>query len=294
MTKNTKLAKLAALLVALVMVLGSFPVGYNVTNALSEEATEVTETENAAVETGNTASEEEAPGQDAEDEAARKAAEDEAARKAAEEEAARKAAEEEAARKAAEEEAARKAAEEEAARKAAEEETAEQPSEESAPDNTPAEESADNSTDEIPQNEEDESGLVEIDDNWGYVDPEVISENTPEITDELKGIRTAEMSAGQTLSDSISFGDELVITLKCGKASDVVLKLYTAPGASLNVKVDGKVVGFTPADSDNASMTLATFELQNTAGRTHEIVLSSNDTVSFKLSAEAKQTEVQF
>ena len=131
MIKNKKLFKLGAFLVALMMMIGSFSGGYNVTIALAEEAGEVTgpsPEEIAAAEAAAAA--EEAARIAAEEEAARIAAEEEAARVAAEqaaaEEAARKAAEEEAARKAAEEEAARKAAEEEAARKAAEEEAARQ------------------------------------------------------------------------------------------------------------------------------------------------------------------------
>ena len=131
MMKNTKLFKVGAFLVALMMMLGSFSGGYNVTIALAEEAGEVTgpsPEEIAAAEAAAAA--EEAARIAAEEEAARIAAEEEAARVAAEqaaaEEAARKAAEEEAARKAAEEEAAHKAAEEEAARKAAEEEAARQ------------------------------------------------------------------------------------------------------------------------------------------------------------------------
>ena len=130
MIKNKKLFKLGAFLVALMMMIGSFSGGYNVTIALAEEAGEVTgpsPEEIAAAEAAAAA--EEAARIAAEEEAARIAAEEEAARVAAEqaaaEEAARKAAEEEAARKAAEEEAARKAAEE-AARKAAEEEAARQ------------------------------------------------------------------------------------------------------------------------------------------------------------------------
>ena len=182
MTKNTKLAKLVSFLAALVMMLGSFPVGYNVTVALSEGESDVTvdpcagghtltETpaqEATAEQDGSTAywtcAEcgkyfSDAEGQNeisanswiiegsaaqvaAEEEAARKAAEEEAARKAAEEEAARKAAEEEAARKAAEEEAARKAAEEEAARKAAEEEAARKAAEEEAARKAAEEEAA--------------------------------------------------------------------------------------------------------------------------------------------------------
>lgn len=135
MMKNTKLFKLGAFLVALMMMLGSFSGGYNVTIALAEEAGEVTESSGPSAE--EIAAAEAAAAAAAAEEAARIAAEEEAARIAAEEEAARQAAEEaariaaeqaaaeEAARKAAEEEAARKAAEE-AARKAAEEEAARQ------------------------------------------------------------------------------------------------------------------------------------------------------------------------
>ena len=116
MMKNTKLFKLGAFLVALMMMLGSFSGGYNVTIALAEEAGEVTgpsPEEIAAAEAAAAAA--------AAEEAARIAAEEEAARIAAEEEAARQAAEEAAriaAEQAAAEEAARKAAEEEAARQA--------------------------------------------------------------------------------------------------------------------------------------------------------------------------------
>ena len=44
MTKIRKLAKLTAFLMALVMLLGSFPGRYNVTIAYSEDGTNVTET----------------------------------------------------------------------------------------------------------------------------------------------------------------------------------------------------------------------------------------------------------
>ena len=146
MTKNTKLARLISFMAALVMMFGSFPGGYDVTVALSEEASDVTvdsgDTATAEEEAARTAAEEEAARIAAEEEAARKTAEEEAARIAAEEEAARKAAEEEAARIAAEEEAARKAAEEEAARKAAEEEAARKAAEEEAARKAAEEEAA--------------------------------------------------------------------------------------------------------------------------------------------------------
>ena len=235
------------------------------------------------------AAEEEAARIAAEEEAARIAAEEEAARKAAEEEAARKAAEEEAARKAAEEEEARKVAEEEEARKAAEEEEARKTAEEEESRKAAEQESSDSNA--VPEDVADENGYYEIDDSWGYVDPDVISENTPEITDELKGLRSASMNVNEILSDTISFGDELVITLKCGSAQTVDLKLYA--NSAMSVKVDGKAVAFTPADSDDPAFVMCTYVLENTAGRTYQISLTANDTVSFKFAAVAEQTEVQ-
>ena len=224
-------------------------------------------------------------------EAARKAAEEEAARKAAEEEAARKAAEEEAARKAAEEEAARKAAEEEAARKAAEEEAARKAAEEEAASKA-AEEAAKQADEAIEEDGTDENGYIEIDDSWGYVDPDVISENTPEITDELKGIRNATMNVNEMLSDSLTFGEELVITLKCGDAGSVLLNLYTA-GSAISVKLNGKTVAFYADNSDDPSYEMTSYLLENTAGHSYKITLSTNDAASFKLAAVAEQTEVQ-
>ncbi len=262
--------------------------------AAEEEAARIAAEEEAArkaaeEEAARKAAEEEAARKAAEEEAARKAAEEEEARKAAEEEEARKAAEEEAARKAAEEEAARKAAEEEEARKAAEEEAARKAAEEEEARKAAEQESSDSNA--VPEDVADENGYYEIDDSWGYVDPDVISENTPEITDELKGLRSASMNVNEILSDTISFGDELVITLKCGSAQTVDLKLYA--NSAMSVKVDGKAVAFTPADSDDPAFVMCTYVLENTAGRTYQISLTANDTVSFKFAAVAEQTEVQ-
>ena len=183
------------------------------------------------------------------------------------------------------------AAEEPAAEEpAAEEPAAEEPADEQpAAEEPAAEEPASINNEETGEDDEEEDGLVELDDDWGYIDQEVIEENTPEITDELKGIRSAELTIGQVLTDTIDFGEELVITLKDSGASTVDLRLYVPSGTSINTKVDGKAVGFTPAESDVPSMDLYIYELANAAGRSHEIVLSSYDTVNFALSAVVKQ-----
>ena len=81
MVRNTKLVKLAAFAVALLMMIGSFSGGYNVTIALAEEAGEVTGPSPEEIAAAEAAA--------AAEEAARIAAEEEAARIAAEEEAAR-------------------------------------------------------------------------------------------------------------------------------------------------------------------------------------------------------------
>ena len=165
------------------------------------------------------------------------------------------------------------------------EEPAQAPAEEPAP--APAEAQP---ADENGEDGENDDGLVEIGDDWGYVDPEVISENTPEITDELKGIRYADLSVGQLMSDTLAFDEELIITLKASSAAGAVLKLYAANISSFNTKVDGKAVGFTPAESDDPSMNMYVYELANVS-YPHEIVLTSEDTVSFKLAAAAKQAD---
>ena len=262
---------------------------------IAEEEAEAARIAAEEAEAARIAEEEEAARIAAEEEAARLAAEEaEAARIAAEEEEARKAAEEEEARKAAEEEEARKAAEEEEARKAAEEEeaqkaTEEQVAEEPAPQEAAAAESSNNEA--VAENAADANGNYEVIEGWGYVDPDVISEKTPEITDKFKGLRSATMGVNEILTDTLSFGDELVITLKCGDATTVELKLYSTD--NVNVKVDDKVVAFTPADSDDAAYSMSTYVLENTAGRTHTISLSASDKVSIKLAAVAEQTEVQ-
>ena len=234
---------------------------------------------------------------EAAEEAARRASEEEAARKAAEE-AARQAAEE-AARKAAEEEAARQAAEE-AARKAAEEEAARQAAEEAAckaaeeADRIAAEQQAvqDQASDEQTSADETVSGVSDHDpdqngDEWNDTD----SEDMPETSDELNGFRTAELSIGQMLSDTLGFGEQLAVTLKMNGAAGAILKLYIDHGAAINTEVDGKAVGFTPADSDDPSMDLYVYEPVN-AGRFCEIVLSSDEPVSFRLAAAAKQADM--
>ena len=184
------------------------------------------------------------------------------------------------------------AAEEPAAQEpAAEEPAAEEPAAEEPAAEEPAAEEPASIKEETEEDSEEDDGLVELDDGWGYIDQEVIDENTPEITDELKGLRSAELTVGEVLTETIDFGEELEITLKDSGASTVDLRLYVPSGASINTKVDGKAVGFTPAESDVPSMDLYTYELANAAGRSHEIVLSSYDTVNFALSATVSQAE---
>ena len=153
----------------------------------------------------------------------------------------------------------------------------------------PAEEEASDNTDA--EDEEEDDGLVPLEDNEGYVDQEVIEENTPAITDELKGLRDADLYVGQVLTDYLRFGDELTVTLKGCDASTIELQLYIPVGASINTKVDGKAVSFTPADCDDPSLNLYTYELTNAAGRTHEIVLNAYDDVPFQLAAVVMQVE---
>ena len=177
----------------------------------------------------------------------------------------------------------------------ASEEKEEAPAEEEADEEeAPAEEEASDDTedeDEDGEDDEEDDGLVPLEDNGGYVDQEVIEENTPAITDEFKGLRDAELFVGQVLTDYLRFGDELTVTLRGCDASTIELQLYVPVNASINTKVDGKAVSFTPADCDDPSLNLFTYELTNAAGHTHEIVLNAYDDVPFQLAAVVKQVE---
>ena len=168
---------------------------------------------------------------------------------------------------------------------AQEEPAQEEPAQEEPAQEEPAQDPSEEGQPDVSSEEDDD--LEEIDD-WGYVDPEVIEANVPEITDELKGLRSATLNVGSVLADTIDFGEELAVTLNASDASTVELKLYVAPGPAVNTKVEGKAVSFTPAHSDVPYLNLYTYELANASGRSFEIVLSSNDTVSFQLAAVEK------
>ncbi len=159
---------------------------------------------------------------------------------------------------------------------------------------------------EIPQDDEEESDSEEEDsdddedfgddeeyeiiDSFGLVDEDVIDELTPDMTDEFKGFRYAQLSVGQVLEDTIEFDQEMVITLAPANGEDLLLKLYTTRGVAASMKVDSKAVRLTPAESDDASRDLFVYELAASAS-SHEIVLTSDDTLSFRLIAEKKASE---
>ena len=216
------------------------------------------------------------------EEAAKKAAEEEAARIAAEE-AAKKAAEEEAARIAAEE-AAKKAAEEEAARIAAEE--AAKQSEEVPSDN--------NNEETLSEEEEDsEDGeIVELSDDWGYVDPEIIADYVPEVTVELKYPDIRELKINEKLSGAIDAENDAEMFIRCGGNKTIVLGLY-ASSENVAVEINGNAVNFTKAEPAAATTDFySTYELKVAAGREYTIILSSSTPVSYKITADdaAKQT----
>ena len=161
--------------------------------------------------------------------------------------------------------------------------------EEADEEEAPAEEEVSDNTDD--EEDEKDDGLETLEDNGGYVDQEVIEENTPAITDELKGLREADLFVGQALTDYLRFGDELTVTLKGCNASTIELQLYVPVNADINTKVNGKAVSFTPADCDDPSLNLFTYELTNAAGRNHEIVLNAYGDYPFQLAAVVKQVE---
>ena len=157
---------------------------------------------------------------------------------------------------------------------------------------------ADSNNEEIPQDDGDESdpeedseddGEYEIIDSFGLVDDDVIDEFTPEMTDEFKGFRYAQLSVEKPLEDTIEFDQEMVITLAPAEG-DLLLKLYATPGVRFSVKVDSKTASLTRGKSDDFSRELYVYELAASAS-SHEIVLTSDDTLTFRLVAEKKAAE---
>ena len=157
---------------------------------------------------------------------------------------------------------------------------------------------ADSNNEEIPQDDGDESdpeedseddGEYEIIDSFGLVDDDVIDEFTPEMTDEFKGFRYAQLSVEKPLEDTIEFDQEMVITLAPAEG-DLLLKLYATPGVRFSVKVDSKTASLARGKSDDFSRELYVYELAASAS-SHEIVLTSDDTLTFRLVAEKKAAE---
>ena len=206
MINNTKLTKkLAALLLVLTMLIGSFPVVYSegeeVTNPAPEASSDVTDTA-------------------AEEEAARQAAE-EAARKAAEEEAARQAAEEEAARQAAEEAARQNEPEPEPTEVVAEI-SGEPAPELDEPEDEPEEEDELEEWEDELENwdasedfEDFEDGEFEEFDDWdaGYISEELLEQfNNPDNYEQVEFNGSADIELKNV--GMISYGDEVVLQAK--------------------------------------------------------------------------------
>ena len=257
MTKITKTLRLAAFFTALVLALGSFPGGYNVTNLFAEGPVHVTGT---ALAEGDVpaADAEQAPAEDAE---ALKAAEEEAARIAAEEEAARKAAEEEAARIAAEEEAARKAAEEAAQSEAI--------GGEPAPElDTPEDEWDDEEEEDWDEDwDEEEDGETVILEDWdaGYVSEDLLDRFDDAANYERMEFNgTAEIE--MTNEGLLRFGDEIKLEAKVRDADLSYRLIWEAND-------DDERGWYTIASGEKYSYTLAAENLE----REYRVVLYSVD-----------------
>lgn len=165
-----------------------------------------------------------------------------------------------------------------------------------------SEDAATDNKEEIPQDdgevsdsEEDseddfeDDGEYEIIDSFGLVDDNVIDELTPEMTDEFKGFRYAQLSVEKPLEDTIEFDQEMVITLAPAEG-DLLLKLYATPGVRFSMKVDSKAASLVREKSDDFSRELYVYELAASAS-SHEIVLTSDDTLAFRLAVEKKAAE---
>ena len=128
-----------------------------------------------------------------------------------------------------------------------------------------------------------EEDIQVLDDDGGYIDPEVVAEHIPEVTPELKYNCIAELKVGSRVDGIANEG--ACYSIKPAFTQTVILGLYA--DAPVQVKVDDKAVKFI---ADETVANFATCEVKLTGDTTHIIELSGNN-VAFTLTVEKKTAE---
>ena len=177
---------------------------------------------------------------------------------------------------------------------AAEEETA---AEDTAETETPAE-VADNSNEETASEENvdelanepaviSEEDMQEMDDDAGYIDPEVVAQHIPEVTPEMKYDNITELKIGSQVSGTVYADAAALYYIKSSRNQTVVLGLYT--NDNIQVRINDQSVKFV---ADEATDNYFTYELYVRAGEIYTVELSAS-AASFTLTAEKKAFEAE-
>ena len=145
-------------------------------------------------------------------------------------------------------------------------------------ENTPAED-IDELANEPANYSEDE--LVELEDNGGYIDPEYIAENLPEITPEMKYENITEMKVGSTISGSAGV-DEILYYIKANRTQNIVLVLRA--NGNIQIRINERAASFIDNEDGTKS-----YEMKVQYDQTYIIGIAGQGT--FQLSAEVKVVE---
>ena len=170
----------------------------------------------------------------------------------------------------------------------------ETPAEETPAEETPAQEEApvagedpfdgDDADDDESYSEDE---LVTFDDdNWGYVDPEIVSDYIPEMTAELKFPEITKLSVNEKVAGNIDAENDAQYVIKAESSKTIVLDLV-ASSERVNVKINDKAVKF--VKDEEAASYHATYTMNITAGQEYIITLTSSSKVAYKLSVETAQ-----
>ncbi len=124
------------------------------------------------------------------------------------------------------------------------------------------------------------------DDNWGYVDPEIVSDYIPEMTAELKFPEITKLSVNEKVAGNIDAENDAQYVIKAESSKTIVLDLV-ASSEKVNVKINDKAVKF--VKDEEAASYHATYTMNITAGQEYIITLTSSSKVAYKLSVETAQ-----
>ena len=161
----------------------------------------------------------------------------------------------------------------------------EQPADEQPADEQPADEVEEEYADDEEDDEDDSSDedeLIELD-GWGILDPELVPEHVPD-TNEIKFEGYQELKLNEKVSGTVDAENTGKILVQWGANKTFVLGLR-ASSNNVDIRINNKAVKFVPAAENNSLEFVANYELNVRAGKSYEIILTSNAPVNYTLTA---------